>query len=299
MSAVARLREDHGVVIDVFTKQPRPAMTFILTHMHSDHMSISQRFSHPIYTLIPLRILQPLYPAVLFIQCVENQRYGTRDGSTYFSLFRTQHTAYSCGILFPRVLYLGDGRMDRTLLETLRGTTLTIVYDPIFEEYPFLETVSPCRLLASALAQVPVLKCVHHGILYFLSLCSSLVFRPDASLPPLTRIVLEDLGLLDEHSPYTLVGRSFSGPHVVASAMWHVIHELDPRCIFKAKGAYRVFLSCHAGPGQIKEWKTQLPGCTFERLRIENAGNMRKVPRAVETTVFHCFRGVDSALEST
>ena len=182
--------------------------------------------------------------------------------------------------------------MDRALLQTVRGRKLTIVYDPIFEDYPYLETVSPCQLLSSALAQVPVLRCVHHGILYFLSLCSSLTFRPDASLPSLTRIVLEDLGLLDYSSPYTLVGRGYSGgAHVVASALWHVIHKLDPRCIYKeeASGVYRVFLSCHAGPAEIKEWKTQLPGCTFERLVIDNVRNMHKVPRAVEKTLFRCF----------
>jgi hypothetical protein len=293
-NAVDRLREEHGVVIDLFTKQGRSAVTFILTHMHSDHMSLSQSFSYPIYTLIPLRIIQPQYPSIKFIVCVEHEQYETQDGSTRFSLFRTQHTPYSCGLLFPRqqILYLGDGQMDRMLLQEVRtypGRSWTIVYDPIFEDYPYLETVSPCRLLFTALEQVPVLKCVHHGILHFLSLCSSLTFRADASLPKLTRLVLEDLGLLNENSPYTLVGRSYSDEHVVASALWHVIYKLDPRCIYLSRGAYRVFLSCHAGPAEIKEWKTQLPHVSFERLAIYNARNMQKVPRAVETRLFRCF----------
>lgn len=298
---VERLREVHGICIDLFgaaTYADLEEPTFLLTHMHSDHMNIPQHFPHVIHTLIPLGMIVPLFKNVRFIQCTEHQLY--KSATTTFQLFRTHHTAYSCGILFPgeRVLYIGDGRMcDVFLGQTERlfrtypsVTAWTIVYDPIFEDFPFLQTVSPCALLTHVLTtRLPVLKCVHHGILFFLSQCSSLTFRPDRTLPALTKTILASLDLLDENSTLLLVGRNYTGKHVVASAMWHVIYRMDPRCIYQAGGCYRVFLSCHALPYEIRKWKERFRACTFERLLIYNERNMRKKPMPVDTHRVVCF----------
>ena len=306
-SVVDDLRTDHGIFIDTFTRHALSSTecpTFILTHMHSDHMTVSQSFSEPIYTLVPLAILGPLYPTVQFVHCVENQTYYTP--STSFRLFRTHHTAYSCGVLFPeqRVVYLGDSRMCDVLLrqtERFIGTSSehwTIVYDPIFEHFPFLETTSPCSLLTYALRTYhPVLKCVHHGILFFLSLCSSLKFRADPTLPPVTRTIMEDLGLLDPASTYTLVGRKYSDTHVVASALWHVIYGMNPGCIYETKtgsaSCYHVFLSCHAIPAEIRTWRKRFPTYAFEPLVIDNETNMKKSPRCVNEIKLMCMENTN------
>ena len=299
---VRRLREVHGICIDLFgaasyadLKHP----TFVLTHMHSDHMNIPQKFPHPIYTLIPRHIIGPLYTNVHFIECTEHHVY--QGATTSFQLFRTQHTAHSCGIFFPEehVLYIGDGKMcDAFLGQTERmfrayppAIPWTIVYDPIFEDFPFLSTVSPCSLLTHALTTLhPVLKCVHHGILFFISQCSSLKFRADSTLSALTTTILASLGLLDANSAFLLVGRKYKGEHVVASAMWHVIYEMDPRCIYQTGECYHVFLSCHAIPSEINKWKERFRTCTFERLLIYNERNMKRKPRPVKTYKVVCLQ---------
>ena len=236
--------------------------TFLLTHLHSDHVRIPKRFQYPIATTSP-SILVSLFPHVTTTPLDLDTWYTTLSGVSYFVL-RTEHAPFSCGFYFPSlgILYLGDGKMTSTLLDHVPRhlDRLLIVYDALFEDIP-LGTDTQCETLCYAMYRYKTLYCRHYGILYYVSKCMSRIrFRLHSTVPQRVRLFAQLLDLVDDTSGYTLVGPGYTGVQVVPSTLWFRDKVLvDSTRVYQDGLFYRVFVNCHSSQSEIRYWKHQLP----------------------------------------
>jgi hypothetical protein len=259
--------EKNLVAIDMWSPLFPARTTFLLSHVHTDHANIPQRFVHTVYASETTQTLldHPAVQSVLVPGCW----YRTHLYHHPFKVVDTMHTMDSIGFYFPTlsVLYLGDGIVPIIP----HNQSLTVVYDALYEGFTRAapSAAQSCVLIRETLqTKCPVLQVVHHGILSFIAQSCRTTFRLHASVPRLVRKAAEYLGLVDAASPYLLVGRAYTDTvRIVPSSYWfirkplidlHVIHEDGDRL--------RVFCTLHALGRDISQWHTDYPYICFEAL---------------------------------
>jgi len=149
---------------------------------------------------------------------------------------------------------------------------LTVIYDGLYEH---IDCVAPtpaesCAIIQRAMTvyDCPVLQLVHHGILSFLQSCRTR-FRVHTSLSPLIQKTARYLDLVDETSPYLLVGRLYKETaRVVPSSYWFMrrIPQVDLFEPHEEGEKIRVFCTLHALARETKRWKEENPFVQFEPL---------------------------------
>lgn len=246
--------------------------TYLLTHVHTDHSQIPQRFACTVWTTDPL--LLPTWQKKRQINIGTWQQ--TCNGIDFYS-FPTHHTFHSVGFWFPsvRVLYIGDSRLTTVLLDQVKSWTMLIdtnpiiVYDALMEKkrpYVFPDT---CSLLFDVLQhECHTLQCVHYGILFYLRHCLSVKWCIDESIPDDMRYWIRKYDMESKSSRYRLVGPKYldnTSRRIVPSLLWFVIHDdVDPNLVQYDGNRIRIFCGLHASHDEIMTWKTSINECTFE-----------------------------------
>ena len=263
----------HDIYIDRFPvgDHTNSYSTFLLTHLHTDHFYIPDQFCGQLCTTSPISIVTMFLPndccSVRLL--VYNNSYTTKKGIN-FQPFRTRHTPYSCGFIFPslNIIYFGDGRLTQSMHQYMPLTTdisYTILYDGLFENKVIYghedHSILSHILLSPTLTDTYfAIRCVHYGILSYIKYCTqdfNIRFRIDyASVPLMIQKFIHHIDLYDANSKFIIIGPTKSYTHyILPSAMWFYIYHKDVSIYHQDNNILRVFASCHALPSQIKEWK--------------------------------------------
>ena len=261
------LQRNH-IAIDSWSVLFPENTTFLLSHLHTDHANIPKPFRYPVYaseatgSLVSHRVIRAsLQP---------NCWYRSHKYHIPFKVCNTMHTAESIGFYFPSlsVLYMGD--CVKSIIPLIHRP-LTIIYDGLYEHID-RNVPSPaqsCTLIRKTLEdRCPVLQLVHHGILSFIAMSCHSMFRLHPSTPSLVRNAAIYLKIVDETSPYMLVGRSYNdGPHITPSSYWFMRKPMvDPFIVHPDKDKLRIFCTLHAMASDISKWKKSHPYAHFEVL---------------------------------
>ena len=260
--------ERNHIYIDSF-QALRPAQaTFLLSHMHTDHARIPKRFAYSVYASELAGLLcdhQALRP-ILRPGC----SYRTHLSHFPFQVLATRHTLESIGFLFPTlcVLYMGD--CTDSIIPSI-PRPLTVIYDALYEHVtrPLPTMAQTCALIRSELETCPCLQLVHHGILTFIAGSCPTRFRLHPSVPPLVRQTAHHLHVVDEQSPYLLVGRGYTTTdiRIVPSSYWFMRDvQRDPFVAHTCGSLVRIFCTLHARSDDIQTWRTSSPYAHFEAL---------------------------------
>ena len=263
--------DEHYISIDNWNPLYPEKTTFLLTHLHMDHVQkIHVRFPYTIYTS---RTVSELWtrdrPECVQPTLVPNQWYKTGTKHVPFRVIQLNHTIESIGFLFPtlHILYLGDsleipsGTMDRR-------ASVRILYDGIFESIriPVPTPQQSCRRIYEVLrTNCSVLRLVHHGILSFLRTCN-IRFTLDETVSDLVRNTVLFLDMYDANSPYTLVGPSFRGVCIVPSSNWFLVHHMNTNDVISDGNYIRIFCTMHATDTHVQEWKRDFPYSSFQSI---------------------------------
>lgn len=263
--------ERHYIAIDSWDALFPARTTFLLSHLHTDHANMPQSFLFPVYgseatrMLLAGTTLGPRVHSSLRPDCW----YQTHHEQIPFKVYKTMHTAESIGFFFPSlsVLYMGD--CVQSIIPTI-DRPLTVIYDGLYEHVTrALPTpLQSCALIQQTLDQeCPVLQLVHHGILSFIAASCHTMFRLHSSTPTLVQNAARYLQLVDDNSPYLLVGRSYTGPRIVPSSIWFM-HQTtrEPHRLHIDGEKLRVFCTLHARAADISTWKAMHPYTYFEVL---------------------------------
>jgi hypothetical protein len=241
--------------------------TFLLSHVHTDHANIPKSFKQVVYASIATKTLIN-HPAVQST-LLPGQWYRTNQTQIPFQVVDTMHTVDSIGFYFPTlsVLYLGDG-IEPVIPD---NRPLTVIYDALYEhvDRPTPSISQSCALIQSTLStKCHVLQVVHHGILSFIARCHPTRFRLHSSLPLLVQNTAHYLDMVDEKSPYLLVGRSYTmTQRIVPSSYWFVRDDsVDTYSVQTDGDKLRIFCSLHALGRDVAAWHVQYPFVHFEAL---------------------------------
>jgi hypothetical protein len=260
--------ERHFIAIDTWSVLFPDQTTFLLSHLHTDHADIPKSFKFPVYAFDAMDelLILPMVRAVLR----PNSWYRTHKHHIPFKVCKTMHTADSIGFYFPSlsVLFMGDG--VQSIIPPIQRP-LTIVYDGLYEniQRPVPTTLQACAHIQKLLtSQCTVLQLVHHGILSFIASSCHTMFCLHPSTPVLVQNTARYLKIVDDSSPFMLVGRSYhDGPCIVPSSYWFMRDPLiDLFSMYREGDKLRVFCTLHALPEEIKSWKSLYPYAHFEPL---------------------------------
>ena len=261
--------ERHYIAIDSWTVLFPARTTFLLSHLHTDHATMPKSFLYPVYASEATHALIGTIPQIR-AELRPDCWYRTHQEQIPFKVYKTMHTAESIGFFFPSlsVLYMGDCVQS---IIPLIHRPLTVIYDGLYEHVtrPLPTPSQSCALIQHTLSQqCPVLQLVHHGILSFIAASCRTMFRLHSSTPTLVRNAARYLQLVDDHSPYLLVGRSYTeGPRIVPSSYWFMRQPtLEPRRLHIDGEKLRVFCTLHARAADISAWKATHPYAHFEVL---------------------------------
>ena len=258
----------HHIAIDSWSVLFPEKTTFLLSHLHTDHADIPKSFIYPVYAsevthhLVSHRAIR----ASLQPGCW----YRSHKYHIPFRVCKTMHTLESIGFYFPSlsVLYMGDAA--NSIIPRVHRP-LSIIYDGLYEHIDRIvpTPVQSCALIRKTLAErCTVLRLVHHGILSFIASSCQTMFRLHPSTPPLVQKAAIYLKMVDETSPYMLVGRSYTmGPHITLSSYWFMRKpRIDPFKLHIDGDQLRIFCSLHAIASDISCWKKSHPYAHFEVL---------------------------------
>ena len=269
----------HNIYIDKFPPGDHRFSTsiFLLTHLHTDHFKIPKMFCGDIFTTSPTIIVQDMLPNTCCnVHTLQyNKEYMTKSEQVLIP-FRTQHTPFSCGFIFPKlkIIYLGDGRMTMHISQYVPiDTPMTILYDGLYENHPIIG-LEPRIVLRTIFETYTcsALYCVHYGILSYIKAHDiTLKFRIDeTSVHPLLQFFIRYIDMYDANSPYIIIGKSAISTYlnyILPSSMWYIKKQKNINMIYKDGSAIRIFASCHAMPLQIKRWKHEwFPMHKFEAI---------------------------------
>ena len=258
------LRE-FGVHIDLFPKNDHRSedTTYLLTHIHKDHIQIPKTFCGTIVTTSPTELVNLFLPNVCCtIQMISIG--GTYSTLTHlrYTVFSTEHAPYSCGFFFPtlQLLYLGDGRVSTITLMNIRELKPRhIMYDGLFENVDLCGR-EDTTILKDTLHTVKAIYCVHYGILWYIKkFVPNILFRCDEnSLNPLLLRTLKLLNLYDSTSKYILLGPTCNLhiPHILPSALWFIVNKKNIQKTYTFGFVTRVFASCHSTPSHINKLRS-------------------------------------------
>lgn len=263
--------EEQYISIDHWNPLFPEKTTFLLTHLHSDHVrKVPRRFRHTIYTS---HLVEKLWteqrPSCIQTVLAPGQWYKTLTNEVPFRVLSLQdHTIESIGFLFPTLslLYVGDS-LHLPFTNLNPRSSLHVLYDGLFDHVRF-QTPTPhesCKMIYKLLhTTCPYLRLVHHGILSFLKSCH-VRFALHNTIPPLIENIVRYLDMYDVNSPFVLVGRSFKGTCIVPSSNWFLLHpDRDVHSVIPDGKYHRVFCTLHATNVHVEEWTRQLPYSCFE-----------------------------------
>jgi hypothetical protein len=270
--------ERHSIAIDCWSVLFPSSTTFLLSHLHTDHADIPKSFKYPVYASEVTGILcdssnsndknttSNAIRAILKPGCW----YRTHQYHIPFKVYDTMHTVESIGFYFPSlsVLYMGDS--VESIIPVVHRP-LSVIYDGLYEgmHQNIPTPAQACTCIRQTLeVHCPVLQLVHHGILSFISSSCHTLFRLHSSAPLLVRKTALFLGIVDDTSPYMIVGRDYTdGPRIVPSSYWFMRDpSIDPFVTHVDGDKFRVFCSLHAHSHDIAHWKRTSPYAHFEAL---------------------------------
>jgi hypothetical protein len=307
--------EQLRIHVDTFHVDAHYRDTFILTHSHTDHTSIPNRFHGIVLAMEMESEMDHTYQDDLdgtrddprIRRCLRPGRwYHTDTFGVAFLVFRTWHAPDSIGIYVPEahVLYMGDSHMPVCMIHAFRDMfqhhTITrqrqpktiVVYDDFHERAAIESRVrfgketwvttgrTPtheelCQLLARAIERLPVVRCVHYGMLSGLLWCGRYCVSCDDTLPP---VICRFVRMMRVHAQCTthdcseqqavrLVGSTYRGAVVVPSVLWFIHTGESPYQLHRDGSNIRVFCTMHATLVEIEAWKRELSNvCTFHPL---------------------------------
>jgi hypothetical protein len=260
--------ESHYISIDSWSVLFPEETTFLLSHLHTDHANIPKSFTFPVYAsevtghLISTHSIRPVL--------VPNEWYRTHIHHIPFQVHKTMHTVESIGFYFPSlsVLYMGDA--TQSIIESI-PRPLTVIYDGLYEHLrQAVPTIAQsCTHIQKTLKdRCPVLQIVHHGILSFIAVSCHTMFRLHGSLPILVQKAARFLNLVDDKSPYLLVGKSYvDGPRIVPSSYWFMrTPSISMFSVHQDGDKLRIFCNLHASSQDIRKWKAMHTYAYFETL---------------------------------
>jgi hypothetical protein len=263
--------ERHHVRIDTFMALRPADTTFLVSHLHTDHAKIPKRFAYAVYASELAGVLST-HPALRPI-LRPGQWYRTHRFHVPFQVLATRHTLESIGFYFPTVCVLYMGDCTESIIPPV-PRPLTVIYDGLYEavDRPLPSLAQTCALVRQTLAICPRLQLVHHGILTFIADSCATRFRLHASVPPMVRQTATQLQMLDDASPYLLVGRNYTDERrIVLSSYWFMRDpERDPFVAHDCESLVRIFCTLHARAVDIRAWRAAAPYAHFETL-VTNA----------------------------
>jgi hypothetical protein len=268
--------ERNCIAIDYWSVLFPEQTTFLLSHLHSDHATIPKKFEYPVYSSVVSGVLATdTAHKVLRPTLQPDCWYRTHQSHIPFKVLNTMHTTESIGFFFPSlsVLYMGDC-MHSIIPHVPRP--LTVIYDGLYEHigHPLPTMALSCKLIRNVLqTQCPVLQAVHHGILSFISLFCGTRFRLHPSVTSLIQKTAHFLELVDENSPFLLVGRGYTGPCIIPSSYFFMRDtSIDPFSVYRndKDNTFRVFCCLHARATDIATWKQTNPYACFEVLKTNS-----------------------------
>lgn len=268
------------IFIEEWTSPKPSESTFLLSHLHSDHLNVKKGFKYRIHTS---KLAQGFIPDKYKHQVIPDLVPGTFYLSEKYKVpiyvFSTYHAPESIGFLFPTlgVFYVGDAPMGKDTLDmdfllshykNCLNLPLQIIYDNVYEKetrFPIFPTrESSCAQIRKLLDFCPKVHFVHHGLLNFISLSCPVKFAVHESMgSELMKNAINVLDLLDNNSKYTLVGKSYQGDHIVVSSMWFIHRKQNPKLIYRDGHRWRIFCSMHASPDEVVQIKNEYPLLEF------------------------------------
>ena len=264
--------ERNYIAIDCWSVLYPENTTFLLSHLHTDHADIPKAFQFPVYTSEVAGILlcdssnsTAVVRAILKHGCW----YRTHKYHIPFKVCDTMHTVESVGFYFPtlNVIYMGDSTES---IIPLVHRPLSVIYDGLYEsiKHDVPTAAQACVRIRQTLEECPVLQVVHHGILSFIASSCRTTFRLHSSAPLLVRKTAVFLGIVDDMSPFLIVGRTYTeSPRIVPSSYWFMRDPLlDPFVVHVDGEKFRVFCTLHATSHEITRWKQASPYAHFEVL---------------------------------
>jgi hypothetical protein len=267
--------ERNYISIDRWNPMFPEQTTFLLTHLHTDHLSIPRTFQYHIYTSTIVTTIWDAKPLCVMAVLEPGQWYYTCTTNIPFQIVPVDHTLESIGFFFPSlsVVYMGDG-LDPIVLASHPHRPLSFVYDGLYEHIT-LRVPPPeeaCRTIKHLLetSSCQTLRIVHHGILSFLRTCGT-TFRLDTdSLSTIAQKVAINLDMQNEDSPYTLVGRSYPAdqPSIIPTSNWffttyHNNSTSIPTYVYDGI-RIRVFCTLHVMGERVRTWRDMYPMVHFE-----------------------------------
>jgi hypothetical protein len=261
--------ERHSIAIDNWSVLFPENTTFLLSHLHTDHATIPKAFQFPVYASEATGVLMDNPHRAIRPVLEPNGWYRTHHYLIPFKVYKTMHTVESIGFYFPSlsVLYMGD--CVESIIPSI-PRPLTIIYDGLYEHVTrtIPSTTQSCALIHQTLKECPVLQLVHHGILSFIAASCHTRFRLHPSAPQVVSNAARYLNLVNDTSPYMLVGRSYKdGPRIVPSSYWFMRKtSLDPFEMHTDGDKLRIFCTLHARADDILTWKDTNPYAHFEVL---------------------------------
>lgn len=264
-----------GVAIDTCHALYPTETTFLLTHLHSDHIHIPKQFAHTILASTYVQQILPTnhaYANIIHPCLLPWQTYWTKRKHRYI-VVPVEHSPESIGFLFPelRVLYIGDGSLSDVTCDQLASKyapwPLYIFHDMLL--YNESNSQLPNRVVSETLLRSAVqlycgaVRLVHHGMLSLFNGQRSppLRFRIHGSLSTLCRNTARWMGLEDPDSPLLLVGENYDKPHITLSVLWFVYHHRDGYMVQSdGNGHWRVCYNHHATRDDIARILVRWPG---------------------------------------
>jgi hypothetical protein len=265
------LLTEHYISIDKWNPLFPDKTTFLLTHLHSDHVNIPTQFEFVIYTSQVVEAIWEEKPPCVHASLIPGRWYKTFTSQIPFRVLQLNHTVESIGFLFPTlsILYLGDSLDMPPDID--HRQSLHVIYDGIFEHIR-MRTPTPdqsCQLIHTILGTYcQKLKLVHHGILSFLQTCGAQFSLHDTISPMIKEIVIL-LNMYRASSPFMLVGSAYKGECIVPSSNWFFTkgkHVADIEDVASDGLYHRVFCTLHATGEHVQEWRTRFTHCFFSTI---------------------------------
>ena len=259
------LLEMNDIAIDNWISLFPEKTTFLLTHVHTDHAHIPKHFQYSVYTST---VSARLYEHKALVPILEPYTWYTTNGRGLpFQVFNTNHSVESIGFYFPTLdlMYIGDGIDHIAPLYA----PMFIIYDNVYEhiDKETMTKTQTCALLHHILTRIcHIVTVVHHGILSYLSHCTTLKFRIHASVTDTVRRAAEYLGMIDDTSMFTMVGRSYDeSMRIVPSSLWFMIRD-DRLCttVYTDNNKIRIFCPLHALKCDIQKLINKYPYAYME-----------------------------------
>jgi len=273
--------------VDKF-RQKEEERLFVLTHAHTDHSRIAQKFPFPIYcSPITCNLMKLSHPHVTFVPTLVLNTWCVIHKNVFLYVFDSGHCIGGIGFYCPQQSYLhfGEGRPSQDTIQMLLYTIelfpssskLKAECDSLFfRDFEFIDTIPTQKdtqhmirdiILSQKAQNVLIRICVSHfGTLSFLplefgyhwigSLQKSIAGHMCYEAFEQLHLKRGDIAVLRTHEEEQLPEEK-NYITIILSARWFLIAKQQEPTLdlyvpqWRDENTVRVFACCHASPSEL------------------------------------------------